>query len=311
MLKNRYILLAIMFFSGLAIVLLTQDAKKKDAAREAEALGPNSAQSQQIPERIVTMTPNLTEIVYALGLGERVVGVSQFTDYPPAAKEKPMVGGFEPDLEGIIGLKPDLVVMYEIEQHRRLIPHFVAIGAKVVIEKVETLEDIFRAIETVAQAANVPERGEELVSDIEGAINALASRFAGAKRLKVLWVVQREPMLVAGQDTYLSQLLEILGAQNAMSQTLAQYPSIGAEQVISMNPDVIIEPGVAGGDTGKQREAAISFWEKRFGSLEAVRDGRIYVIGSNVVSIPGPRVVEALGRIAGVLYPEIPGESGQ
>jgi len=129
---------------------------------------------------------------------------------------------------------------------------------------------------------------------------------AGARKVKVLWVVQREPLRVAGRDTFINEMIGLAGGENAIGSTLYKYPPIGAEEVIAAGPEVIIEPTMAK-DATDLREQAMSHW-RRFPNVPAVRDERIYVIDGNLVSRLGPRLPAGIEAIARCLRPELFGE---
>lgn len=299
MLKNRWILIAVMFLSGLAIVFLSH--KTPRSPEDVPSKGP----IPDAPQRIICLAPNITEIVFALGLGDNVVGVSNFTDYPPEAKTKSNIGGLEPDVEAIVAARPDLVIMYNSPQHLQIVRHLNPIGARTLILNIDTVPDIFAAVEAIGVATQTLDRARGLIADIEARINTVARKFADTPPLSVLWVVQRDPIMVAGQKTYTTELLNLVGARNAMPPTLPEYPSIGPEQVMACAPDVIIEPALTEKSLETQYQAALAYWQSRFPDLPAVKNNRIHLIRNNVVTIPGPRLPEAVSLIAKTLRPDL------
>ncbi len=277
-------------------------------------VGPGTADTRvlgpRVPSRIVSMAPNLTEILFALGLGDRVAGVTQDSDYPPGALSKPRVGTFwQPSIEAIIAAKPDLVVTLAFEQQRELARRLKRIGYDCLMVNVESIDDLFRAVATMGETAAACEQAQELSRSIKDRMDQFREATAGSPRVKVLWVVQREPLRIAPRDTFINEMIELAGGENAMDSTLRNYPPIGAEQVIAAGPEVIIEPVMASGSPDGQRRQALAYWQ-RFANVPAVVNQRIYVIDGDLVSRLGPRLPEGVEIIAKCLRPELFGFLG-
>jgi len=256
------------------------------------------------PVRIVSMAPNLTEILYALGLGESVVAVTSDSDYPPQVASKPRVGSFWlPDIEAVIAGRPDLIVTLEIPQQTDLTGRLKRMGYRCLGVSIWTVDEFFHAVETIGQATERRPQAQSLVSGIRGDIRRLAETLAGRDRPRVLWVVQRDPLRVAGRNTFINELIELAGGQNALGPTLHKYPPIGAEQVIGANVEVIVEPAMTGGDLAEQHRQALAYWS-RLPHVAAVANGRIYVIDPDTVSRLSPRLYQGIESIAACLWPE-------
>lgn len=276
--------------------------------RSPAAAGVSRTPGSQAPARIVSMAPNLTEILFALGLESNVVGVTQDSDYPPAAREKPSVGTFwQPNIEAVIATRPDLVVTLEFEQQRDLARRLRRLGYGSLVVDVETIADLFESILAIGEATGASERAGALCADMRGEIDRLKAAAAGKDRVKVLWVVQREPLRAAGRDTFINEMIELAGGENAIGPTLHKYPPVGAEQVIAAGPEVIIEPVMLPGAIELQRRQALAYWS-RFENVPAVSAGRIYVIDGDVVSRLSPRLPTGIRTIAECLRPELFGE---
>jgi len=270
-------------------------------------VGPDTHRSVA-PLRIVSMAPDLTEILFALGLGERVVGVTQDSDYPPGAMDKRKVGTFwQPNIEAVIAAGPDLVVTLAIEQQRDLARRLRRIGYRCLVVDIEKIDDLFNAIAAIGEAAGADGQARELSDSIKGAMHRLQAATAGLPKVKVLWVVQREPLRVAGRDTFINEMIELAGGENAVGPTLHVYPAIGAERVIAAGPEVIIEPAMIPGALDQQYRQATAYWQ-RFTNVPAVTNKRIYVIDGDVVSRLGPRLPAGIELIAKCLRPQVVGE---
>jgi iron complex transport system substrate-binding protein len=255
--------------------------------------------------RIVSMAPDLTEILFALGLDEQIVGVTQYSDYPPAAKEKPNVGSFwQPNIEAVVAAKPTLVIVLGSPQQKNLAERLERIGYKTLTVTLEKVNDFFKATAEIGTATGRQRQADELIGDIKDKLNVLSNRLGDEAKVRVLWIVQREPLRVAGRNTFVNELIELAGGENAIGPTLHKYPPIGAEQVIISRPEVIIEPDMGQTDPATQRDAAMRYWS-RFKNLPAVTNERVYIIPGGAVSRLGPRLYEATETIARCLRPQL------
>ncbi len=257
------------------------------------------------PSRIVSLAPNLTEILFALGLEEEIVRVTHYSDYPPAAEKKLKAGTFwQPNIEAIIAARPDLIVTLAFEQQKNLAERLKRINYNCLTVKIDKVNDLFKAIEIIGTATGKKNKANELVTDIRNKLDKLSALVNQEPKVKVLWVVQREPLRVAGRDTFVNEMLELAGGENAIGQTLHKYPPIGSEQVIACGADVIIEPSMHQKDLSIQQNRALLYWSK-FENVPAVANKRIYIIQGDMVSRLSPRLYEGIETIAGCLKPEL------
>lgn len=241
------------------------------------------------PQRIVVLAPNLTEIVYALGLGERVVGVGDYGDYPPEVREQPRLGGLlDPHMETIVKLRPDLVVLLPSQQD--VANQLAALDIEpLVVESEDTIEDIFAAVRRIAERCGVPEAGAALVQRLR---RELAPRpLAGAPR--VLVVVGRPAgtlggLTVAGADTFYDQLLTRLGAVNVAAGSGMRYPQFDLETVVRAAPQVVVE--LQGAGLSDREERSLKEDWSALDTLPAVRHECVKVIEGDFTFIPGPRL---------------------
>jgi len=253
--------------------------------------------------RIVSMAPSLTEILFALGLDEEIVGVTLFSDYPPAAAGKSKVGTFvQPNVEAVVAARPDLIVTLRSVQNKNLAERLKRIGYNTLQVENEKVSDLFAAIAEIGAAADKQRQADDLIRGIVAKLETLSDLVGERPKVRVLWVVQREPLRVAGRDTFVNEMIELAGGQNAIGPTIHKYPPIGAEEVIASGAEVIIEPAMGQQDLDAQREAALRYWSK-FRNLPAVEAGRIYVIPGDTVSRLGPRLYEGTETIARCLRP--------
>jgi iron complex transport system substrate-binding protein len=255
-------------------------------------------------DRIVSLAPNLTEILFELGLEKEIVGVTLHSDYPPVAVEKPNVGTFwQPNVEAVIAARPDLLITLGFEQQKNLAERLKRIGYNSLTVKIKKVDDLFEAIAKIGAATGRRRRANELVSNIRQKLDRLSALMSAETKVRVLWIVQREPLRVAGRDTFVNEMIGLAGGENAIGPTVHKYPPIGAEQVIACGADVIIEPAMAQEDLAVQQDGAFQHWSK-FQNLPAVVNRRVYVIRGDTVSRLGPRLYEGIEIIAKCLRPE-------
>lgn len=256
--------------------------------------------AQQRLQRIVSTAPSITEALFALGLGDKVVGVSRFCDFPAVVQKLPKVGTYlAPDAEAIARLTPDLVILQRISSE--LTDRLRALHIAFIEVPHGTLNDVYTGIALIARAAGVPERADVLVNRIKYGLAAIQAKARKLQSPRVLVIINRRPGMLAeisavGPDSYLQQLLEVAGGTNVLAKPgLPLYPRIAFETVLREDPDVILDL------TGQQeseaeRQAAVSqvaaLW-RQVPQLRAVRNGRIIVGTSNVLLVPGPRAPEA------------------
>jgi iron complex transport system substrate-binding protein len=256
--------------------------------------------AQQKPRRIVSTAPSITEALFALGLGDQVVGVSRYCDYPPQVAKLPKVGSYiKPDLEAIARLTPDLVVLQTASPD--LTDRLKALHIAFVEVPHGSLEDVFTGIQIIASTTGVPDRSFRLISQIRSSLQGIQSKARTMPSAKVIAIINRRQgtltdLTAVGQDNYLNQILEIAGATNVLAKAgLPHYPHISLETIIRENPDVILDLSSVQ-DTEAMRQAArpgvLSLWEQNK-SLKAVQSGHVYFGTSNALLVPGPRAPEA------------------
>ena len=263
-----------------------------------------AATAQAPAMRIVSTSPSITETLFALGLGSRVVGVSRFCRFPPAVAALPKVGTFlQPDAELIARLTPDLTIINSKANDidRRL----TTLRIPFVTVEQGGLATVFESIRAIGRAAGIPARATSLIGDIESRLNRIRAAVAGRKPQRVLLIVGRRPgtltdLVAVGRSSYMSDLATIAGGVNVLADSaLPQYPRISMETVIRLAPDVIIDAGDMGDTPDDRRSRQIQtegLWKAQ--PLAASRAGRVHAVISDAFVIPGPRVVEAAETMA-------------
>ncbi len=250
------------------------------------------------PERIVSLAPNVTEILYDLGLGDRIVAVTTFCDYPPEAAKKPKVGGFSnPSLEAIVAASPDMVVMTDegnpaeiFERLKKLNINTYVFRAKRLSELPQGMRDLGVALGVRNQAFKRAERVEKVIRSYEEKLKK-----ASQSRLKkAIFIIQPGPLIVAGPGTVIDDALNLLGLQNIASDGDSRYPKYSIEELIRRSPDIIF---IGQGPMTKQNAQNLL---KKIGRLDAVRKGRVYYTSEDLYRLT-PKAVRGIEEIAGYL----------
>ena len=260
------------------------------------------------PARIVSTSPSITETLFALGLGDRVVGVSTYCRFPPQVATLPKVGSFlKPDAELIAGLRPDLVVVHEVGNglDRRL----ASLRIPFIIVERGTLASAYSSMRRIAAAAGVPERADALVADVQRRLDTIRREGSARPKPGVLFIIGRRPgqladLIAIGPGSYINELIEIAGGINVMAIAgQPEYPRISMETVLRLNPDVIVDT-VDMGDTDAERRGRQPVNERlwnAYGMLTAVRTRQVHAATTDALVVPGPRVVEAAAWVAALL----------
>lgn len=249
------------------------------------------------PERIISLAPSSTEILFALGLGDRVVAVDQYSDYPAAARQKARVRGYSrPDLEQIVALSPDLVLVNPIHV-RTVVPELERLKLTVVVLNPNNLDGVFDRILLVGKITGEEAQARRLVGELQERAKAITLRVVDAPRLRVFF--ELSPALhTAGPGSFIHDLIERAGGLNIAGDATTQWPQLSPETLFLKDPEVIILAYV--GSETPEGVRARPGWHQ----ITAVKTGRIVVIDPDLTSRAGPRVVEGLEAIARALHPD-------
>ena len=268
------------------------------------------------PQRIISTAPSITEMLYSLGLGDRVVGVTEFCHYPPEVRRKSKIGSYlHPNLETILAMKPDLVVV--LKEHGELAGRLRNIKLDVFELQHNDLAGVYDSMLLIGRRTGIVAVAEEKVRKIREALEEIESQAAGRPRRGVMFVVGRTPgtiqdLMVVGRGSFLNELIAIAGGRNVFGGASSYYPRIPREEVYAKRPDVIIDMGDMG-DTDQATEqytrSVTKLWE-RIPGLPAVDSGRVYSVAEDVFVVPGPRVVEAARLLLRMIHPEAADTNG-
>jgi len=255
------------------------------------------------PQRIISLAPSITEILFALGVGDRVVGVSTYCDYPPEAARIDRIGTFlQPNVERILAKRPDLVIGVPSPGNRAPVERLEGFGLRVLIVDPQRVADILAAIHTIADAVGVPSQGERLVARIQDEMGAVTARLDGAPTVSVLMLVGRSPFVAAGTGTYQDELIALARGANLAAPTGEAWPTVNLEFIVAHAPQVIIDASM-GSEEATDRAGSLAFWST-FPTIPAVRDHRLYGFRAYELLRPGPRVAQSLETVARFIHPE-------
>jgi iron complex transport system substrate-binding protein len=253
-----------------------------------------------LPQRIVSLVPSVTELLFALGAEDKLVGVTDYCDFPPLARRKPSVGGMvAPSLETIVALRPDLVVATDSGNRRETFEQLARLKIPVYLVHAERVSEVMEVVtrlgdltEHQADAAALKAR---LAERIEAVVQAVATR----RRPRVLYVLWPEPLIVPGRDAIVTELIALAGGDSITASEANDYPRFSLEAAVARAPEVILlaRHGTGSGPIPRDRWDALT-------SLPAVRAGRVHAVDGNLVHRYGPRVVEGLEELARRIHPE-------
>jgi iron complex transport system substrate-binding protein len=246
-------------------------------------------------QRVVSLVPSVTEIIYALGAEDKLVGVVTPCDYPLKI-DKPIVGTFSlPSLERIYTLKPDLVFVEDIEQ-KYLWAQLKKLNIRIDIASPQSIEEVYEAIENIGDILNKRKRADSLVNSMRCELDSLQKMMKGVKRRRVFIEIAENPLMTVGNGSFMNELIEAACAINIAENINIPYPIVNQESVIKANPDIIVVAHKGGTNPAKR-----SGWDK----IDAVRNRRVYQdIDPNLLMRPGPRIIKGVRALMERMYPE-------
>lgn len=285
-----------------AVLILLCAARPVRAAVFKDAVG-RLVEVRTAPVRLVSLAPNLTEVLFALGLAERVVGVTIFCDYPPAARKKPKIGGFiNPSLEAIVAQRPDLVFATADGNRSEDVEKLNDLGVPVYVVDTRSVEEILLAIRTVGAITGREASARALADELARRRDRVRAAVEKLPPVSVFVALDRSPLISAGDGTFVGELVTLAGGRNIVGASAILYPTVNMERILAADPAVIVDAAEA---REISRVEADAIWRAIPGAagLRAVRQGRILEIGMGSFFRPGPRIVESLERLATYLHP--------
>ncbi|MGB9839404.1 ABC transporter substrate-binding protein [Thermovenabulum sp.] len=258
------------------------------------------------PLRIISLSPSNTEILFALGLGDKVVGVTNYCDYPEEAKSKEKIGDFSnPNIEKIISLNPDLVLATTM--HEKPVKRLEELKIPVIVLEPKNLEDMLDSLILVGKATGREKNAIELVDSLKKRIDAVKEKVSSLpedKKPTVFYELWPSPITTVGPGTFVDDLITKAGGKNIASDSDKPYPVYGQEVIIAKNPDIIIFSHHGTNGTNEQTKEDIV---KRPGwsNINAVKNDKVFYVDENIIQRPTPRLVDGLEQFAKIIHPEI------
>ena len=258
-----------------------------------------TASSTDTPKRIISLAPNITEILFELGVDDRLVGVSSFCDYPEAAKQKAKIGGFSnPSLEAVVALRPDLVLLTHDGNPKAFEERLRSMNIHTLVIQSRKISDLPQSIRQIGAEVGSRDKAERLAVDIEKRLNDYRAKelLAGAhekspKKKKVLFIIWPDPLIVAGPGTTTHEALTLLGLENISGRTSTAYPKYSIEEILRQAPDVIF----IGKGNGMDKVADGLL--RRLNTVPAVRNGRVFYVSDYLYRL-GPRTLNGVDELA-------------
>lgn len=262
-----------------------------------------SVSIDKVPERIVSHLPSITETLFALGLGKRIVGVSDYGDYPEEAKLKPSVGAyFSPSIESIVALEPDLVLT---DGHsKNILTQLDTLGITYIVIDPETIDGIFDNIELLGKVTGTEVNAEKLIKAMKKDMSRVLNAVKGAPRIRVFHVLDATDMnnpWTAGPGSFVDSLITMAGGENIAAEAVGAWVQFSIEEVVSSDPEIILLPGKHGtAFTSPEMLKGHLAWRE----TTAVKQDRIYIVDTDLTNRPGPRIIQGLEEIARIIHPE-------
>lgn len=249
------------------------------------------------PQRIVSLAPNITEIIFAIGLGGKIAGVTQFCDFPEEARKKPKIGGMSnPSLEAVISLKPDIVILTKDGNPKEFEEKLRALNIRTFVFRSRRLPELPGGIRELGTALGVPEKADALAKNIEDALAraSLHHRQSLVKK-RILFVIWPEPLIVAGRGTAIDDVITVLGQENIAGKVRTSYPKYSVEEVLRQAPDIVF----IGRGHAEIREMSEGLL-KKIARVPAVRNGKVFFLSDNLYRM-GPRVLTGIEEMSACL----------
>ncbi|MCP9462101.1 MAG: cobalamin-binding protein [Nitrospira sp.] len=245
------------------------------------------------------MAPSITEMLFAIGAGDLVVGVTPFCDFPPEAARKPKVGYGSPNVESLVALQPDLVLAPQEFVKPDLVATLDRLHIPIFFLAGRTVDGVLAQIQTLGRMVNREAEAAALVMELRRRITAVKQRVQGQPPVRVLYVLNSEPLITVGPGSFIDQLIGLAGGTNVAAKSTMPYPRLSIETVLLEDPEVLLFPVGSGADIPNDQRRA---WQ-RWTDLSATKQERLHSISGDLLNRPGPRIVEGLERLADILHP--------
>lgn len=241
--------------------------------------------------RIVSLAPHITELLFAAGAGDRVVGTAEYSDYPPAARDLPRVGGHSLDLEAVVALKPDLVLGWQSGNPAAAVARLRALGLTVHLSEPDRIEDIAGELERIGLLAGTGLLANGAAKAFRERYATLAARYSRRSPVTVFYQIWKQPLMTVNGKQIISDAIRLCGGRNVFAQLPILAPTVTVEAVIAVNPEVIVASGM-----GDARPEWLDDW-KRWTTLEAVARGNLYFVPPDLLQRHAPRILDGAEKL--------------
>lgn len=252
------------------------------------------------PKRVVSLAPSITEMLFALGLDEQIVAVTDFCNYPPAAVAKPKIGYTHPSLESLIALRPDMVAAPSEFLRADVLPKLDELKIPVLILQAKSVEDVLSHLRLLGRIFERSSAADAVTRHMRERLEQVVLAVRSADTVRVLYVLNSQPLITVGPESYIHQLIGLAHGSNIAGAASGAYPRLNMETVLDKDPQVLIFPVGSAEGVPEHEQRTWTRWT----SVSAVRHGRLHVVSADALNRPGPRVVEGLEQLARAIHPE-------
>jgi iron complex transport system substrate-binding protein len=254
------------------------------------------------PQRIVSLAPGITETLYALGLDDKIAGVTTFCDWPAPARKKPRIGGFtNPSIEKIVSLKPDLIIATADGNRKDTVEQLERLGLPVYVTNPADTNGVLKSILHIGEITSRERDAGILVEKLQKRLNNITRQIRRKNKPRVFFQLGLEPVITASKGTLINEVIERAGGVNIASHDTARYPVYSTEGIIGVSPEIIVFAPMI---NDKNFAAVKRFWQK-FGEIPAVKNNKIYPINADLINRASPRIIDAVEIMASFFHPGI------
>lgn len=311
MIKTRYLLFSLGLIAFAAVSIGTVSASDLESTGNSRTVtvvdGFGEAVTiQGIPQRIVSLAPSNTEILYTIGLEDRIVGVTDYCDYPPAAVDKERVGGYSTiSVENVLATDPDLILAAP-GNTEDVVNRLRDLGMIVITLNPETIDDVLQDVNLLGRVTGQEEQATACARGLQERINGITKEMSNlTEKPSVVHVVWHDPIWISGNGTFQNEVIAMAGGINAFG-SVNEWGIVSLEEFIATDPDfILVSSGTGMTEEGRDIIQDYFLSEPRMQGVKAVQNSHVYVIDTDIISRGGPRIVDALEEVATILHPDI------
>jgi len=253
------------------------------------------------PKKIVSLAPNITEILFSLGLDQEIVGVSIHCNFPEKAKSRVRVGSYiSLDFEKIVSLRPDLIIATGAGNTRDMVERLDRLGFPTYVIFPKNIEDVIRSVGHLSQLVGREKEGVDIIQEMKRRRERVVELTQGLPRPRVFLQIGEAPVVTVGKNSFADDLIRLAGGKNVAGNEKERYPRFGMEEILKRSPEVIL---ISSMNPGGNYQRVVQEWS-RWKTIPAVKNGRIHLIDSDLIDRPSPRIIEGLEEMARILHPE-------